>query len=443
MRTNKNKYLNLKKSLNEGIKPHDHEFTCKVISLSIELFRKGLGYKQIESVFEALEPYLTKKGPSDSVIRQWMMRMGFFKLHEPLPEGEWMMLGDETVDIGTIKCLVTLAVDINKLHERGDYTLSSKDLVIAGIHPTESSTGEFLYQAFQEGLNRLGGMDAVVGLVIDQASNIKKGASFLQAANTKIKVLHDIPHKLSLVLEKELKNNEEWIAYTLQLTKTKLLTQQTDLAALQPPRQRGKARFMNIALYIKWPDKFLEAKANGNLDEIPEERYQQYFGWLSNYSRHIVIWGQMVGVVEMIKETIRQHGLSKDAYNYLLASVAEMPLEKEVEGFICKVFATINEEVEKLDEGQILPSSTEIAESTFGSYKYHSARGGHGITGNALTIGLLVGKIPTLEEICQALEATPVSKMLKWVNEKIGNTLSKVRSKFFLKNKFAGKPATT
>jgi len=202
-----------------------------VISLSVELFRKGLGYKQIESVFEALEPYLSKKGPSDSVIRQWMMRIVFFKLHEPLPEGEWMMLGDVTVDIGTIKCLITLAVDINVLHERGDYTLSSKDLVITGVHPTERSNGEFAYQAFQEGVKRLGGMDAVVGLVIDQGSDVKKGASLLKEANTKIKVLYDISHKLSLVLEKKLKSDEQWATYTQQLTKTKQLVNQTELAA--------------------------------------------------------------------------------------------------------------------------------------------------------------------------------------------------------------------
>ena len=407
-----------------------------MISLSVELFRKGLGYKQIESVFEALDPYLSKKGPSDSVIRQWMMRIGFFKLHEPLPEGEWMMLGDVTVDIGTIKCLITLAVDINKLHERGDYTLSSKDLVIAGIHPTECSNGEFAYQAFQEGIKRFGGMDAVVGLVIDQGSDVKKGASLLQEANTKIKVLYDIPHKLSLVLEKELKNDKQWTAYTQQLAKTKQLVQQTELAALQPPNQRSKARFMNASLYIKWPDKILQAKTEGNLDEIPEDRYQEYFGWLSEYSSLLLLWGQKVGVIETIKETIRRHGLSEDTYNYLLILVAEMPLEKGVEAFTCNAFTAINEEVEKLDEGQILPASTEIVESTFGSYKYHSAKGGHGITGNSLTIGVLVGRKPTLEEICQALEATPVGKMLKWVNEKVGNTLSKVRNKLFSKNKF-------
>jgi hypothetical protein len=243
------------------------------------------------------------------------------------------------------------------------------------------------------------------------------------------------------VLEKELKNEESWIAYTQQLTKTKQLVQQTALAALQPPNQRSKARFMNAALYIKWPDKILQAKADGNLDGIPEERYQEYFGWLSGYSSSLLLWRQKIGVVEMVKETVREHGLSEDAYNYLLTEVAAMPLEKEVEEFTCDVFTAINEEVEKLDEGQILPISTEIVESTFGSYKYHSAKGGHGITGNSLTIGVLVGKKPTLEEICRALEATSVNKMLKWVNEKVGNTLSKMRNKFFSKKKFDSEPA--
>ena len=81
-----------------------------------------------------------------------------------------------------------------------------------------------------------------------------------------------------------------------------------------------------------------------------------------------------------------------------MSSVAEMPLEKGVEAFTCKVFTAVNEEVEKLDEGQTLPISTEIVESTFGSYKYQSAKGGQGITGNSLTIGVLVGNKPTLEE---------------------------------------------
>ncbi len=424
--------LKKKSSLQNGPKPFKHRFTSGVINMAVELFKKGLGYRQIENVFKVLQPNLyNTKGPSDSVIRQWIMRTGFFKIHDLLPTGEWMLLGDVTIDIGKIKCLVTCGVNLDKLHKREDYTIAHSDLEIVGIHPTEQSNGEFASQAFQEGINRLGGYDAVKGLLIDQGPDVKKGASLLQEANEKLKVFFDISHKLSLVLEKDFTNDPKWNDYAAKLTKTKQLVQQTELAALQPPNQRSKARFMNISLYINWPDRILQSKATGYLDEIPNKRYEEYFGWLDQYIPSLVIWGQKVGVVETIKRVIREHGLSEDSYNYLLTIIAQMPLEEKTEAFICDTFSSLYEEVKKLDEGQTLPAFTESLESVFGSYKYHTAKGGQGITGNVLTIGTLVGASLKSEELCRALEKTPVRKMLAWVERKVGDTLSKVRNRLF------------
>jgi hypothetical protein len=424
--------LKKKSSLQNGPKPFKHRFTSGVINIAVELFKKGLGYRQIENVFKVLQPNLNHtKAPSDSVIRQWIMRTGFFKIHNSLPIGEWMLLGDVTIDIGKIKCLVTCGVNLDKLREREDYIIAHSDLEIVGIHPTEQSNGEFVSRAFQEGINKLGGYDAVKGLLIDQGSDVKKGAGLLQEANKQLKVFFDISHKLSLVLEKDFINDPKWNDYTAKLTRTKQLVQQTELAALQPPNQRSKARFMNISLYINWPDRILQSKSAGYLDEIPNERYQEYFGWLDQYVPSLVIWGQKVGVVETIKSVIREHGLSEDSYNYLLTIVAQMPLEEKTEAFICDTFSSLYEEVKKLDEDQTLPAFTESLESVFGSYKYHTAKGGQGITGNVLTIGTLVGNSLNSEELCKALEKTSVRKMLAWVESKVGDTLSKIRNRLF------------
>ena len=402
-----------------------------MINVAIELFKKGLGYRQIENVFKVLYPYTMQKAPSDSSIRLWLMRTGHFKIHKPIPAGEWMILGDVTIDVGKIKCLVTVGADLNKLHDREDYTLTLSDLEIVGISPTQKSTGQFAYEVFKDGIERLGGIDAVRGLVIDQGSDVKKGAGLLQNANAKLKVFFDISHKLALVLEKELKNDPKWNEYTIQLAKTKRLVQQTELAALQPPNQRSKARFMNVNLYIKWPKKIIQSKDAGRLDSIPVERYEEYFGWLSRYSQSLKIWEQKVGVVEAIKETIRKSGLSEKAYDYLLTSIEKMPLEPEVEEFMCKVFSSVNEEVKKLDKGQVVVAFTEIVESLFGSFKNLTGKGGQGITGNALTLATLVGRAQTAEATCEALEKTPVRKILSWVDEKVGETYAKLRNKFF------------
>ena len=163
------------------------------------------------------------------------MRTGHGKIHKLLPTGNWMLIGDVTVDIGTIKCLVTVAVDLNDLEEMEDYTIKLEDLEIVGISPTEHSDGEFACETFKVGIERLGGVDAVKGLVIDQGPDVKKGATLLQKANSKVQVFFDISHKLALVVEKELKDDPRWVEYTSQLTKTKQRVQQTELAALQPP----------------------------------------------------------------------------------------------------------------------------------------------------------------------------------------------------------------
>ena len=359
------------------------------------------------------------------------MRQGYAKLHMPISDGTWVIIGDVTVDIGTIKCLATVGVNLDKLYEREDITLSLKDLTIVGVHPTEKATGEFAEKAFQQDIERLGGIEKVQAIVIDQGPDVTKGAKLLREANEQLKVIHDITHKLALVLEKDLKGNPQWDEYTELLAKTKKLVQQTEFAGVQPPNQRSKARFMNTALHIDWIGELQEKRRTGCLRDVAPERYDEYFGWTTRFLPLVDIWQQKVGVVEMIKATVRRHGLSEDVYNHLIAIFDQMPFDEVItaqDGFLCNALDAMYEEVEKLNDNQVLPASTEVLESLFGSYKNHTAKGGHGITGNILTIAALAGAPSTVDEICAVMEDTPIRKMLTWVENKIGNTLGKMRN---------------
>jgi len=398
------------------------------------LFKNGLGYKQIERVFKVLFSESSQKKPSDSTIRLWLMRSGYAKLNKPLPDGQWLIIGDVTVDIGTLKCLVSVGVNLDVLYEREDITLTLNDLDIIGVHPTEKATGEFAEESFRKDIDRLGGIKNVKGIVIDQGSDLTKGTKLLQKGEERLKFLHDISHKLSHVLEKDLKDDPLWEKYTKQLTKTKQLVQQTELAGLQPPKQRSKARFMNVALYVDWFSKFKKSEQDGNFDEIPKKRFNKYFGWMSRFEFFHEIVCQKVGIVETIKDTIRRGGYSMGIYEHLIDLFDTMPLDKGVHSFVCDALTVVYEEVEKLDEGERLPGTTEIIESLFGSYKRHSACGGHGITGNVLTMGSLVGKTQTSEEVGQTMVETPVKSVLDWVSSNVGNTLAKLRNRFFPKS---------
>jgi len=336
-------------------------------------------------------------------------------------------------DIGTLKCLVNVGVNLDVLYKREDITLTFEDLEIVGIHPTEKATGEFAEKSFRRDINRLGGCKNVKALLMDQGRDITKGAKIVQEEEKGLKILHDISHKLSLVLKKDLKEDALWEKYTKCLTKTKQLVQQTELAGLQPPKQRSKARFMNISLYIDWFTRIQKSKEDGNLKHIPEERFNEYFGWMSHFKFFYEIVQQKVGITEIIKDTARRGGYSRDMYKHLIELFGLMSLDKSVHSFLCKALNAVNEEVKKLDERERLPATTEILESLFGSHKNHSACGGHGITGNVLTLGALVGKRLTSEEIRKTMEDTPVQSMLGWVSDNVGDTLSKLRNRFFRK----------
>jgi hypothetical protein len=177
---------------------------------------------------------------------------------------------------------------------------------------------------------------------------------------------------------------------------------------------------MNVSLYIDWFTRLQKSKEDGNLEHIPEERFNAYFGWMAKFEFFYEIVQQKVGITEIIKDTVRRGGYSIEIYEYLIELFDLMPLDKGVRAFICKALDAVNEEVEKLDEGERLPGTTEIVESLFGSHKNHYACGGHGIAGNVLTLGALVGKTLTSEEIRKTMEETPVESMLGWVSDKVG-----------------------
>lgn len=394
------------------------------------------------------------------------MRNSYSKLHAALPDSTWVVLGDLTIDIGKIKSLVTVAVDLTKLEERGNYTLSLQDLQIVGINPTEKSTGVFACEAFREAFQRLGGPTSVAAYIIDGGSDLQKGARLLNEAIDKInylssdksisesvapekgsenpekvielkaipkkkmKFLYDLSHKLSLLLEKELTADPNWKEYTEYLTHARKLMAQTEFAALMPPKLRSKARFMNAALYIDWPDSISNIKQAGNID-IPPDRFEKYFGLLDNFWTSLNKWIPKVSTVEMIKDVVRIHGLSQDSYEYVKELFALMPLENEILDFVDKALACVYEEVKKLDADQTLPAFTEGLESGFGSHKNHVGRGGQGLCGNVITIATLLGPPQTADEIHKGMAITSVRTMLSWIKKKVGETVGSLRRKYF------------
>jgi hypothetical protein len=343
---------------------------------------------------------------------------------------DWIVIGDLTISVGKLKCLATLGVRMKDLELRDDLTLAHKDVEVLGIYPTEKSTGEFAEKAFEDSSKRVGSVFFAV--IIDQGSDIKNGAKRYQQNHSNVKILHDISHKLSNLVEHELEDDKKWLEFIQKLNLTRRRVYQTELAALMPKRQRDKARYMDIGYLIEWPEKVRDSKTYGFLSKIAEERYQDYLGWVDEFiTGPLKEWGFIEGTVKMIKGTIREHGLSLDVYSYIKMFLEEASIEGErLQNFISKALNALWEEVKKLDEGQILICSTEVLESIFGKYKAIN-EGLHGITGNILGICTFVGEEKNVDQVKKAMENCSVKKAVMYVSQKFGQTLSSLRKKFF------------
>ena len=85
---------------------------------------------------------------------------------------------------------------------------------------------------------------------------------------------------------------------------------------------------MDIGYLVNWPDRIKRSKENGYLESIPEERYQDYLGWIDRFILLLDEWGYMVNAVKLIKETVRKYGYSMGVYTYLKMIFDEAMIEE-------------------------------------------------------------------------------------------------------------------
>ena len=417
--------------MTDSEKPFRHRFTARVIKIALDLYSRAvMGCRKVARVLEVFGEYFSHSVPHHTTIRQWVVRNGCHTLNSPMEQAnDWVAIGDLTISLGKMKCLAIVGAKMSNLQKRDDFKLTHEDVEIIGLYPTEKSDGNFVHDALKDAADRIGGN--FFATIIDQGSDIKKGAQLFQQAHSKMKIFYDIAHKLSNVMEKKLKNDVIWAEYIKQLNMTRKRAYQTELAALMPAKQRAKARFMDIGYLVKWPERLAASKASGRLSGIPEERYQDYFGWIDEFKSVLEEWGFMVGIVEMIKETVRTFGLSKGVYSYLKIFFEEASIKGErLEMFVSESLRAVWKEAEKLKGEETIISSTEVLESVFGKYKAIN-QGTQGITGNVLGICAFVGKKKNEQDIKEAMEKCSVKEGVKWIRDNIGISISSLRRQFF------------
>lgn len=251
----------------EGLYPPvGHHYPVFLIQLAIEQVIHSLNsLRGSQKNFRLFSQFYPLPTPSFSSIRQWLLRLGLYELQQAPPyRTDWIIMLDLTIELGQLKCLVVLGVPASHLSETG-FALAHQDVEVLEIAVLNRCTGEIIEQKLVELSQRIG---PPLQIVSDHGSDIKKGLARYQQQNPEVICTYDVTHQMALLLEKELAHDEQYQSFLGQCTQTRHATKQTALYFLAPPKQRLKARYLNVDSYVRWAQEVLHYHSQADFSQL-------------------------------------------------------------------------------------------------------------------------------------------------------------------------------
>ena len=368
--------------------------------------------------------------PSWSSTRLWLLRLGYYKLTRAKEAGEdWVWIVDHVVQTGQEKCLLSVGIRLSAVPAVGEY-LTHADVEPIAIYPVTQSNGEIVYQQLEEARKRTGVPREILS---DQGSDVHKGIRQFCQAHPETSFIYDIKHKVATVLKRELGADTAGQEFSRGAGQTSQRVQQTALAALAPPRQRRKARYMNVAELVGWGVRVLKYldEDGSQRQEWDRHRVEEAVGWVRQYRHEIEHWRQGVEVGMITEQFVKTHGLSAGGAQQLqrrLAAAGSLPRTQQLGA---EFLQFVREEEMKANTGERLVGSSEVIESIFGKWKrLEGEQARSGLTGLVLALGAIVAPT-TADVIKQALTTVPTKTVLTWCREKLGKTVQATRRALF------------
>jgi hypothetical protein len=296
--------------------------------------------------------------------------------------------------------------------------------------PVTQSNGEIVYQQLEEARKQTGVPREILS---DQGSDLHKGIRQFCQAHPETCYVYDIKHKVAAVLKRELGAERAWQEFSSLAGQTSPRVQQTALAALAPPRQRRKARYMNVGELVAWGGRMLKYldEDGSQRQEWDPQRVEQAVGWVRQYRQELEQWRQWVEVGTLTEQFVKTHGLATGGAQPLQHRLAEAGTLPRTQQLCAELVQFVTEEGGKAKAGERLVGSSEVIESIFGKWKRmegeHARRG---MTGLVLALGAMVSHT-TADVLREALERVPTKTVLTWCREKLGKTVQATRRTLF------------
>ena len=420
-----------------------HGYGPRLVSLAVNLAQVA-GLRGAERTMETMFEWLgvQQQIPHWTTIRNWIQRIGVAALREPLEQTDdriWFV--DHSNQIGAEKVLVGLAIRASQLPPAGQ-TIKHEDVRVLTVQPGTTWKREDMAAIYAELAEEYGAPRAIL---CDGAVELREGAEPLKNLRDDMIVLQDFKHKAANLLKALLGANERFAEFSTQLGQTRSAIQQTELSFLTPPSPKPKTRFMNLGALLEWGASILwllehpEAKAR---QWVTSERLEEKLGWLRSFADDLAMWRECQQVISKGLTFINEQGLFHGAAKRLRAEVTRSLTHTTSRHLARQLVRFVVAAERQLNQGERLPMSTEILESTFALYK--QLEGQHskgGFTSLLAGFAALLQKA-TKQTVKQAFTSVHVKDVQQWVRDNLGNTLTSKRIATYREFRKATRSAT-
>jgi len=366
-----------------------------------------------------------KRTPSINSGKSWMLKLGYYNITKTQTiADDWIYIIDHSIQMGKEKLLLILGVRVKDLPR--DRALKYEDVEIIDLQPVKTSTGEVVYEQIKEASKKTGNPRAIVS---DMGSDIKLGVKKFREFSPSTVHVYDLKHKIALLVKKILEKDDEWGEFKKFANFVAKKLQNSTLAGYRPPKQKEKARYMNIEDLVRWGDQIsikYERLQETKVKTEDEIKLESVIADIAKFEQSVEIWTEMVMVFQLIERFMNIHNLQRDSYEKFY-ELHEGKLQKlkteEAKGFAIQILSFIKEQQEVCNQNERLLHSSQIIESLFGKLKFlEKEQSKSNFTSLVLSMGAMVSK-STPDILKKALESVNVKKIKQWTKEKIRITI--------------------
>ena len=415
-----------------------------MISLAVNLAR-SVGFRGAVRTLQVFFQWLGvgRAIPSRTSIRNWLQRLGIDEMKQPLDSSESLVIMvDHSNQIGSEKVMLALGMNASAMPEPGK-ALTHEDVRVLEVKPGDTWKTADMEKEYEALADRHGTPRAVL---VDGAVELREGAKCLKNQREDTIVLRDFKHYAANVVKSLIGKDERFKEVSGKIGSTRSSIQQTELAHLTPPSPKQKARFMNLSRTLAWLTMVLwllrtpEAKAR---EGISEERMQEKLGWVEEYADEIAVWQECQDVISASVTFINEQGLFQGASSGLQAVLGDELEHATSKELVQRLIDFVAESEQLLREGERLPMSTEILESSFGLYKQLERQ--HSKSGFTSLLACLPAllKPTTPKSVMAAFVRTSAKDVTAWTKEHFRSTVTSRRHAAYAEHKSAVKHATT